>query len=367
MAEDESGNAGDKPFAPTQRKLDDARSKGNVARSNDLNAAVAYAGLVLAAVIWGGAMLSGFGMALTGFFSDRLWQAVDLRSGSTVALTTGPILEAFLALSPVFLFPLVLVLAGILAQRTMIFYGGNLSPKLSRLSPIENAKKKFGRSGLFEFFKSFLKLSLYSLLLAFYIYKREPQMIASAMLDAHQVILLLGELSVGFFLVVLAIAACLGIIDYAFQKAEHLRNLRMSHKEMMDEHKNSEGDPTMKQRRRQRAQELSQVQMLQKVKDADVVIVNPEHYAVALAWTRAPGSAPECVAKGVDELALTIRRLAAENAVPIYPEPPTARALFATVDIGQEIAPEHYGPVAAAIRFAEGLREKRRNARFGSI
>lgn len=361
----DEGSPADKPYPPSQKKIEDARRKGQVPRSTDLNTAVAYAGVVLATGVWGGAMLTGMGAALTSYFSPALWKAVDLRSGATAVNVAGPLLEGLKAMAPFFALPAVLVLAAIMAQRTMIFHGGNIEPKLSKLNPLENAKKKYGRRGLFDFFKSFVKLSLYAALLAWFIYRREPQIIQSAMFSHAQVILLLGELALGFFTVVLAIAVILGALDYGFQHTEHLRNLRMSHKELMDELKNTEGDPMMKHRRRQRGQEIAQMQMLHKVKDADVIVVNPEHYAVALKWERAPGTAPVCVAKGVDELAMTIRRLASEADVPIYRDPPTARALHATTELDTEIAPEHYAPVAAAIRFAEDMRRKQRAKPYG--
>lgn len=355
----------DKPYPPTQKRLEDARRDGNIVRSNDLNTAVAYAGLVLAAAIWGGAALLDFGGALTFFFRAGLWNSVDLGDGGTSASVLPPLRAALLAMLPLLLLPGVLLALSLVAQRGFVFTGSNLEPKLSRLSILENAKKKFGRQGLFEFFKSTVKLCLFCGTLAAFIYAREPEIIQSALLDYRNVLLRLGELSMGFFLVALGIAMLLGGVDYLFQTVERLRGLRMSHKEMMDEVKNSEGDPFMRQARRQRGREYANVEMLRDVKDADVVVVNPEHYAVALKWSRAPGTAPVCVAKGVDALAATIRRLAAEAEVPIYRAPPTARILYATTPIGAEVTPEHYRAVAAAIRFAEAMREKRKHRPYG--
>ena len=154
------------------------------------------------------------------------------------------------------------------------------------------------------------------------------------------------------------VSAAIGAVDFMWQKAEHIRKNRMSRKELVDEAKQQEGDPHMKGQRRQRAQEIAMNQMLGDVPGADVVIVNPTHYAVALKWSRLPGAAPECVAKGVDQIAFRIREIAEEAAVPIHSDPPTARALFAMVEIGQEVHPEHYQAVAAAIKFAEAMRAK---------
>ena len=159
-----------------------------------------------------------------------------------------------------------------------------------------------------------------------------------------------------------AIAIVIAAIDLPWQQYDHARKLKMSYQDMKEETKRTEGDPMMKQSRQRRAREIANNQMMQEVPNADVVVVNPTHYAVALKWSREPGSAPKCVAKGVDEIAKRIREIAVENMVPIHSDPPTARALFATVEIDQEIDPEHYQAVAAAIRFADGLRAQIRAA-----
>lgn len=134
----------------------------------------------------------------------------------------------------------------------------------------------------------------------------------------------------------------------------------MTRQEMLDELKQSEGDPHLRAQRRQRGEAIALNRMMADVPKADVVIVNPTHYAVALRWDRSSGRAPLCVAKGTDIVAGQIREAAAAAGVPIRSDPPTARAIFASVDIGAEIRPEHYAPVAAAIRFAEAMRLKAR-------
>ena len=134
----------------------------------------------------------------------------------------------------------------------------------------------------------------------------------------------------------------------------------MTRQELLDEMKQSDGDPHVKGQRRRRAEAIATQRMLADVPKADVVIVNPTHYAVALRWDRGSGRAPVCVAKGVDEVAARIREAASLAGVPIRSDPPAARALHASVDLGQEILPEHFAAVAAAIRFAETMRAKAR-------
>jgi len=355
----------DKPYDPTQKKLQDARDKGNVPRSGDLNTAATYGGFLLVLSVWGWQVISGAGVALQDFFEPGLWQAVRMQEGATLVNLSGPLIQIVISLLPLFLGPAALVLLSLLAQRAIVVFPGNLEPKLSRISPIENAKKRFGRRGLIEFLKSFVKLMVYGWALGAFLWQHRDEILATASLEMQQVLGLLAQLLLKFLGLALAIAVVIGMIDYLWQRAEHFVSLKMSHKELMDELKNSEGDPQFRQRRRQRAVEISRGQMLRDVPKADVVIVNPEHYAVALQWSRKRGTAPVCVAKGVDEIAAAIRRIAGESQVPVYREPPTARALYAVLEIGDEIWPEHYREVAAAIRFAEEMRRKFRGRAYG--
>lgn len=348
----------EKSFEPTEEKLRKAREKGEVAKSTDLSVAAAYAGLLTAVYAAGSGMVEKFGTALMSLLDqpDRL---ADLFfSGSGTTPVGGLIMSLTTPLMPIFIVPFGAVLLSILAQRALVFAPSKLEPKISKISVISNAKNKFGRAGLFEFFKSFVKLVLYSVCLSIYLGYRMPEMIASSGTGAFSVVMMLAKLGMEFLIISLLIALPIGVIDATFQHAEHRRKNMMSRKEIQDEMKDSEGDPHMKGQRRQKAQQIAMGQMLADVPKADVVIVNPTHYAVALQWSREQGAAPVCVAKGVDEVAAAIRRVANENAVPIHSDPPTARALHATVEIGQEILEEHYGPVAAAIRFAEAMREK---------
>lgn len=348
----------DKSFEPTEQKLRKAREKGEVAKSTDLSVAAAYLGLIVAFYASGSGSVEGIGTALMAFFDqpDRL--APLFFEGSSAAPVGGFVGSAFKPILPWFLVPFVLVLLSIVGQRALVFAPSKLEPKLSRISIISNAKNKFGRSGLFEFLKSFVKLVLYSICLGVYLSYRLPDLIASAGTGPQSVILMLTQLALEFLFLALIIALAIGVVDAVFQHAEHHRKNMMSFKEIKDEVKDSEGDPHMKGQRRQRGQQIAMGQMMADVPKADVVIVNPTHYAVALQWSREKGAAPVCVAKGVDEVAAAIRRVANENGVPIHSDPPTARALHATIEIGDEIAEDHYAPVAAAIRFAEAMRQR---------
>ncbi|MFV0512278.1 MAG: flagellar biosynthesis protein FlhB [Jhaorihella sp.] len=348
----------DKTHEPTPQKLLRARQKGDIARSADLSVAAGYAGLLAAALAVGAGSLTALGTVLAGVL-DQADRMNDLIRGGSA----GPVVRAILtgtagAVAPWFAVPASAVLLSILAQRGFVAAPDKLRPKASRVSIPANARNKFGRAGLFEFAKSFAKLLLYSICLGAFLKARLPDLVAAAAGEAQLAVSLLTRLSLEFLFLVLLISAGIGTVDAVWQHAEHRRKNRMSRKELLDETRDAEGDPHMKQARRQRGQEIALSRMLADLPGADVVIVNPTHYAVALKWSRLPGSAPVCVAKGVDEIAATIRRVAEEAGVPLHRDPPTARALHATVDLGQEIAEEHFRAVAAAIRFAEGMRTR---------
>ncbi len=356
----EQDEASDKSFDPTPQKLLDARKKGEIAKSTELQTAASYAGLTLAFLALGAQAISGFAGQMQVLLDQAVEFADVVFAGGPSAVMGSILWNASWALVPVFLLPALAVLGAILAQRAFIVTPSKLQPKMSRISVLQNAKQKFDRNGFFEFGKSFVKLTIYSVCLAVFLDARLSDMIAVIHSAPGALVVMLAELCVAFLLIVVLISAVLGAIDAVWQHQEHIRKNRMSRKEIMDEAKNSEGDPHLKQERRARAQAIASQQMMADVPTADVIIVNPTHYAVALKWSRAPGTAPFCVAKGVDEIALRIREVAMETAVPIHSNPPTARALHAVIKVGDEVAAEHYKAVAAAIRFADEMRARAR-------
>ncbi|KIT14293.1 EscU/YscU/HrcU family type III secretion system export apparatus switch protein [Jannaschia aquimarina] len=345
----------DKPFEPSAEKLRKAREKGETARAPDLNAFALYLGLLLTVIValpWSGhQMMQVGGRMLAG--ADTL-AADALAGGNAVsAMVFGTVLKLSLAWVAA---PAAVLLLAIALQRSAVFAPTKLAPKLSRISPIAGAANKFGKTGLFEFAKSAAKMTLYSLLLFAVLAWSAERLVAAAALPKGQSLTLLAQLALVFLASVTVIAAGLGTLDFYFQRHAHLMKNRMDHKELRDESKDAEGDPQMKSRRRARAQEIATNTMLADVPEATVVIVNPTRYAVALRWTPTDQSPPVCLAKGVDLVAARIRETAIEAGIPIYSDPPTARALHATVDLGDAIPREHFQAVAVAIRFAQDLK-----------
>ena len=347
----------DKEHEASQQKLDQARKEGDIPKSVDLQTAVATGGLLLALFSLGAWAVTRAGTAGMVMLdqADQLSTLVATGGSAPVAgmvlALAGPPL-ALLLVAPI------LVLALLFATRGIVFAPTKLAPKLSRISVISAAGQKFGIDGLVEFGKSAVKLGLVSLILYKFLAGRLEDILASLYLSPAMSAALMARLVLEFLFIVFLIQLALGGVDYLWLVFRHGQRHRMSRKEMMDEFKESEGDPHLKSARRQRAQEVATNRMLTDVASANVVVVNPTHYAVALKWDRTKGGAPVCVAKGVDEIARKIRERAAEHGVPIHSDPPTARAIHATVEIGQEIRVEQYRAVAAAIRFADTMRRK---------
>lgn len=353
-------DAGDKSFEATPQKLQKAREKGEIARSADLSVAAAYLGLFLALTAFGPSAIQSLGNGLLDLVDhpDLLAQAAI--DGHPDGALRGALWHSAKSASPIFIVPALAVLISVVGQRALVFTPSKLAPRLSRISLISNAGQKFGRNGLFEFAKSFAKLLIYALCLALFLSGNLDVLISATGEDPAGSTVLMAQMALRFLAIACMVAVAIGLIDVIWQHAEHRRKNRMSRREIMDEAKDAEGDPYLKQRRREAGQEIARNQMLADVPGADVVIVNPTHFAVALKWSRQPGSAPVCVARGQDEIARAIRDAAASAGVPIHHDPPTARALFATVSIGEEIARDQFAAVAAAIRFADDMRRRAR-------
>jgi flagellar biosynthesis protein FlhB len=353
------GGDDDKQHEPSQKRLDEARKRGEIPKSTDLTTAAAYGGLLAISLAGGTALVQRFGQLGLVLLEqpDRLapqfFGQAAAPSGSLLFQFGGSVLPFFAA-------PAAAVLLALIFQRALHFAPEKLAWKFSRLSPIGTARQKFGREGLFEFGKSLVKLIAVSVVLASFLSVNLESILGGIVLAPVQLVAAMFRLQTGFLALVALVTLVFGCLDYIWQRSRHIARNRMSRKEMMDEAKESDGDPHVKMQRRQRGQEIATNRMLQDVAKADVVIVNPTHYAVALKWNRKGRGAPSCTAKGVDAVAARIREKAMEAGVPLHSDPPTARALYATVKIGQQIQPEHYRAVAAAIRFAEAMSKRRK-------
>jgi len=346
----------DKQYAASEQRLRRAREEGDVPRSPELSGALAWLGFWAAIAVAAGVLAPGWTRMAARALGAEPWP--EGRGKSVMDLAQALAGNAMLATLGFVAITALPILAGLVVQRAFTFAPKKLVPDPGRIDPFRNAGQKFGRSGLVTFAQSVGKVLLvgaggvllYRALLG-------GMMTAGAMADLQWVAGLRVITNRALFLA-LGIGFSFAAIDLLWKHFEYQRRHRMSRKEMQDEHKESEGDPHFKAARRQKGVEIALNSMLADVERADVVIVNPTHYAVALEWKRGSGRAPVCLAKGVDEVARQIRERAARHQVPLWSDPPCARALHATVEIGHEIRPEHFAPVAAAIRFAEAMRRK---------
>lgn len=357
MSEDKD-DSGEKSHEASQQKIDKSRKKGDIARSPDVSAAAGYLGLFVALTFVGMQGLGHSAAVLAQVFANADTLSHSLLSTGGSALAASMFGQALSSLAPIFLLPFAAALLISLAQRIFVVAPDKIKPKASRISPMQGIKNKFGTKGIVEFLKTVTKMVLVATGVYLYLRAKKDEILGVVRAEPAEVVRMLGDILINMVLLVLSIAMLIALVDFMWQKYHHLQKLRMSHKELQDESKESEGDPHMKGKRRQRAQEIATNQMLHDVPRADVVVVNPTHYAVALEWARTPGTAPVVIAKGVDDVARRIREVASESGVPIHSDPPTARALHATVEIGHEIDPEHYRAIAAAIRFATEMRAK---------
>jgi flagellar biosynthetic protein FlhB len=355
-------DAGEKSHEATPRKLQQARERGEVPRAADLAAALALSGLLALALLPGGWLPLRIGALGQGLLA----QAEPLSRaafGGGVAVMGAVLAEIGRATAPLALLAPGLVILGMVALRVFVIASDRIKPKLSRIDPLGNARQKFGPSGLMEFAKSLVKLLIFSAVLWFFLVARIETLLGMIHQEPGVIAATMMGLLVQFLALVVAIMFAVGALDHLWQRFDHAQQQRMSHQELRDDHKQAEGDPHFKGLRRRRAQEIATRTMLADVAKANVVIVNPTHYAVALEWSPDAPHAPICVAKGVDETAARIRERAREAGVPIHSDPPTARALHATVELGQQISPQHFRAVAAAIRFADRMRARARGAR----
>ncbi len=356
---DESGQSNaDKQHAPTQQRLQRAREQGDVPYSMELTNASTYAALWLVVLLAGGWMAQETSNLLAGFFTrPEAIKATLIGARSSDGLITL-LVKIGIAVGPIFVALAAAALLSILAQQALVFGPSKLGLKWQRLSITENAKQKYGPNGLFEFAKGIVKLGAIFAIIGFAMKDRILELPQLAMLPpssfggvaVHETTYFLGMITLA--------AAVIAAVDFPWRRFQHEQKLRMTLEDLKRENKENEGDPHLKYARRERANAIARNRMLSDVPKANVVIVNPTHYAVALAWDRKKGGAPVCVAKGVDELAARIREIAAESGVPIRRDPPTARSIFGMVDVGAEIRREHYAAVAAAIHFADEIRRK---------
>ena len=357
MAETE--DKAQKTEEPTQKKLDEARKKGQVATSREVNTwFMLCAGTLL--LMLAPMAMDSLRNILSRFLSQSHELAVD--GPGILRLGASTVIDMAAVMGPVFVVTLIAAIASGFVQHGFLFSVDKIQPKLENISLLKGLKRLFSLRSVVEFVKGILKMSIVGAV-AFALIKPEIEHITTAISMApSDIMYLIWTLALRMIAGVCAVVTLIAGFDFLYQKFEFHKSMRMSKQDIKDEMKQTEGDPIIKARLRQLRIERSRKRMMAAVPEADVVITNPTHYAVALKYTSGEMAAPVVVAKGVDTLALRIREVAKENDVPIIENPPLARAIHGGVEIDQAIPETYYRAVAEVIGYVWRLKDKRRAA-----
>ncbi len=359
MAED-SGSDQEKTEEPSPRKLDEAKRKGQVAKSKEFPAAMTMVATLFFAYSLGKEFFFQIGRMFSYIFGHSGQKEMNL-------FTIGDLLDMAMAgLLPIIfgLFALLAVAAifGNLSVVGLIFSTENLKIDFSKIKPLEKFQQIFAsKDSLMELVKGITKITLFMLLSVSVISAYMPQIMAMGKLSNVGSIVLFGRIFLELLMKTVLFYVVLGVADWAYQKYSFRQKMRMSKQELKEEYKNQEGDPMIKSQRRQKARELLAQNTEQAVQGADVVITNPTHYAVVLKYDQNSMYAPVVVAKGVDFMAQQIKKIAKKNDVTIYEAPPLARFLHATVEVGQEIPEDVYKAVAEILMHVYKMKGKVNN------
>jgi flagellar biosynthesis protein FlhB len=350
MAEEQDDS--EKTQDPTQRRLDEAVRRGDVVKSQEVNAWFVLAAAALVLMSFSGSMSSQLLAMFRGILGNAGRLTVD--GGGLMHLAREISVETLAAVAIPFLLLVLAAIGGNAIQHRLVWSTESLIPKLSKISPISGAGRLFSKQALANFIKGLAKLVIVGSVATALLWPERKHLEGLISTDPSAIAPFSRSLALELFGGVVAILAVIAAVDYLFQYRQWHERQKMSIREMRDEFKETEGDPKIKAKVRQLRMQRVKKRMMAAVPQATVVITNPTHFAVALKWERGM-NAPICVAKGQDLIALRIRGVAEENGVPVVENPPLARTLHATVEIDAEIPAEHYKAVAEVISYVMRL------------
>jgi flagellar biosynthesis protein FlhB len=349
----EGDDTADKTQDPTQKRLDDAHDRGDVAKSQEVNTWFVIAGATLILSSFSGSI----GESIQNPMRNLLMNAHQIRVDGPGILALAGRLEWVLlaALGTPLLLLLIAAVGSHLIQHRPVWSTDPIIPKFSKISPMAGAKRLFGKQAAANFFKGLFKLITLGIVMCMVLWPERQRLDALVRIDPMMMMDITRGMSLHLMTAVVAMLAIVATLDYLFQYRQWFERQKMSLQEVKEEYKQSEGDPHVKGRLRQLRMVRMKKRMMTAVPTASVIITNPTHYAVALKYERGM-SAPICVAKGVDVLALKIREIAAKHDIPVVENVPLARALHAAVEIDDEIPVEHYHAVAEVIGYVMKLK-----------
>jgi len=348
---DDSEN--EKTEDPTQKRLEDAHAKGDVAKSQEVNTWFVIAGATLVLSAFSGSMGGGILMPLRNLVANSWMIRTD--GQSLLSLVQNLEVALIAAIGVPLLMLMLAAIAGNMIQHRLVWSGESLKPKFSKVSPGAGFKRVFGKQALANFAKGVFKVVALGAVMTAVLWPERHRLEAFVRFDPAAIMGASTSLTVHLMGAVVAMLAAVAIADYFFQYRQWFERQKMSLQEMKEEFKQSEGDPHVKGRIRQLRMARAKKRMMAAVPKASVIITNPTHYSVALAYDRGM-PAPVCVAKGADLVAMKIREVAREHDIPIVENVALARALYATVEIDDEIPVEHYHAVAEIIGYVMGLK-----------
>ena len=345
----------EKTEEPTHRKLEEAQKKGDVVKSQEVSTWFVMLGAAIAIALMGTSTVSSLSGTLKIFLAQPEAIPMDPDHLRKIWLDLGNAM--FSVLLPPLAVLILAALIGNVIQHAPVLTAERMTPKLSKISPKEGLKRLFGAKSLMNLAKGIVKLSVVGVVAIMIVWPERDRLVLMMTWEIAQLLPLVRELALKMFAGVIAVMTVVAALDYLFERLQWMKKQRMTVQEVKDEYKQMEGDPTVKAKLRQIRVERGRKRMMAAVPTSTVIITNPTHYAVALKYEQGMG-APLCVAKGVDAVAFRIREMGIEHDVPIIENPPLARALHATVDVDQEIKPEHYKAVAEVIGYVMRLKAK---------
>ena len=353
------GEGGDKTEKATPKKLEDARKEGRVARSSDLINGLMLLLMFFVLRIFGNFMAKGFLESFVKYYNktaDISMEIFDVKQA--VNLGNEIVFDIVIACLPVLIGSFLVAFVGNVVQIGWKVTTKPLKPKLDRLNPIGGLKRMFSQEKVVELIKSILKVL--AIAIVAYNEVKDSWLFILNLYDFEfmQAIVNIFDIVLDVGVKISVLFVIIGIADFGYQKWKHLHDLRMSKQEVKDEMKQSEGDPQVKGRIRQKMREGARRRMMQELPKADVVITNPTHFAVAIKYDKEKAEAPYVLAKGADYVAATIKEAAKVHKIEIVENKPLARMLYYNVEIGEQIPPELYQMVAEVLAYVYSVKNK---------
>jgi flagellar biosynthetic protein FlhB len=352
MAENDQQDT-DRSEDPTQKRLDQALERGDVVKSQEVSTWFVIAGGTLMLAAFGGSMSGGLSTSLRGLLANA--HQIPLDGGGLIAIMLRIEREVLAVVALPLGILMIAAIFGNMIQHRLVWTAEPLKPKFSKVSPAAGFKRLMSTQALANFFKGLVKLIVIGAVMTALLWPQRDRLEGLVQTDLLGTLALTRSYALDVLTIVVAILFFVAAADYLFQYRTWHERQKMSVRELKDEFKQAEGDPLVKGKIRQLRVSRMRKRMIAQVPKASVIITNPTHYAIALQYDRGM-NAPLCVAKGVDAIALKIREVAEEHAIPVVENPPLARALYATVEVDQEVSPEHYKAVAEVIGYVMKLR-----------